>query len=439
MNGYTNIGYVKCELTDSDASVGSKSYVAVKKCRMMRSGIQLYARDEVPEDLLKLLPEEKRNQPYFKVYRKPEAIVKHINDFNYIAFVNTHPNEDVTPDNYTRLSIGTVGGTAHLVTLDDGNVYVENDVVFTDKEAYKDYEHGKKEVSIGMECLWRLSDEGSESDFEVFDFANVNHLALVDRARAGRAAKILDSDTVLCRLSGGNQMNFLRLLGFKKPVDDAEKLLSEKLFAGVNQLKEGMKEDEINSVVSSVMDGVDALRDTEQKKVLTGIIKDALSNPAVVLEADEETRKTLADSIDKLYEKCKALDSDEAQKVINDACSDTQEVNDEKAEKSCEDEKADEKEAEKSCEDEKEEDKKDEKEDDKSDKKSVSDTDVIAKAVEEAVAKALDAAKIDAKVDAAVKKALNLDNNDKLSAEGAVADADVNFDDNDLLPNGWGR
>lgn len=433
MNGIKT--YVKCEMLDAAPknNCESKSYVAVKRCRMLRSGVQLYAHDEVPKELLSLLPKEKQSQAIFKVYRKPEAIVKHVKDFNYIAFVDTHPQVDVTPENYKNLSIGTVGGDATLVTCDDGNVYVENDVVFTSMDAYKEYEAGKKEVSIGMDCVWRIADT-DEYDFEVFDFENVNHLALVDRARAGREAKILDSSAVIDSILGGKHMKkgFLELFGLKKPVKDSEGKLSDKLFAGVAQIKKEMKDEEVSAIVLSVMDSVTPLNDTEQKKVLTGIIQDALSEPEVVLAADEEAKKKLADSVDKLYAKCKELDAESAEKIINDACGG------EEAKKPADD--ADPKDDDG--------DEKDGKKDDEADKGAkdgcdgkATDEDAIAKIVEAAVTKALDSAKIDDKVDAAVKKALKLDEGAGTppEAKGAATDADITFNAEDCLPNGWGR
>lgn len=436
MNGYKT--YAKCEMLDAAPknNCESKSYVAVKRCRMLRSGVQLYAHDEVPAQLLALLPADKQNKPIFKVYRKPEAIVKHVKDFNYIAFVNTHPNEDVTPENYKNLSIGTVGGDATLVTCDDGNVYVENDIVFTSKEAYKEYEAGKKEVSIGMDCDWRVADT-DEYDFEVFDFENVNHLALVDRARAGREAKILDSSAVIDSILGGKHMKkgFLEFFGLKKPVKDSEEKLSDKLFAGVAQIKKEMKDEEVSEVVLSVMDSVTPLNDTEQKKVLTGIIQDALSDPETVLAADDEAKKKLADSVDALYAKCKELDSESAAKIIEDACgskdakkpADDADPEDDKGDEGKKDDKGDEG-----------------KKDDKGTKDGcgdgkTNDEDAIAKVVEAAVSKALDSAKIDEKVDAAVKKALNLDGAKTPEAKGATTDADINFNAEDCLPNGWGH
>jgi len=118
-------------------------------------------------------------------------------------------------------------------------------------------------------------------------------------------------------------------------------------------------------------------------------------------------------------------------KIINDACGD------EEAKKPADD--ADPKDD--------DDDGKDGKKDDEADKGAkdgcdgkATDEDTIAKIVEAAVTKALDSAKIDDKVDAAVKKALKLDEGAGTpEAKGAATDADITFNAEDCLPNGWGR
>ena len=102
--------------TEAD-DCGSKPYIAVKKCRMLRSGVQLYTRQEVPEKLLDELPESARGKDIFRVYRRPEAVIKHLKDFNYIPLANDHPQVDITPDNRKDYEVGRAGGVANVVLL----------------------------------------------------------------------------------------------------------------------------------------------------------------------------------------------------------------------------------------------------------------------------------------------------------------------------------
>lgn len=216
---------------------------------------------------------------------------------------------------------------------------------------------------------------------------------------------------------------------FTNKVSDSAKEFIEEAIKGCMSSK-GMTFEEAK--ILSVMDSVTPLNDTEQKKVLTGIIQDALSDPETVLAADDEAKKKLADSVDALYAKCKELDSESAAKIIEDACGGKDagkpakdaDPEDDKGDEGKKDDKDDEgeKETKDGCGDGK-----------------TNDEDAIAKVVEAAVSKALDSAKIDEKVDAAVKKALNLDGAKTPEAKGAATDADINFNAEDCLPNGWGH
>lgn len=397
----------------------SKSYIAVKKCRMLRSGVQLYSRDEVPQELLKDLPPEKQGAKVFKVYRKPEAIIKHLDDFNYIAFVNGHPSVDVTPDNYKDLSIGKVGGNASVKCLKDGNVYVENDLVFDSREAYEDYKNGKVELSIGLDAMWRIADS-PDYDFEVYDFTNVNHLALVPRGRAGGLARVLDKQAVTSRSKGGELMpKFLKFFG----VDEkkSEQKFSQAVFEAVTKVKDCKSVEEADAASGAIYEVLDAMCESQELRVLRGIVKDSLDDVLVYENMDEAVKGKIADAIDTLYEKCLKI-SDEAVKAVLDGCGKKPEMDESPEKEKLADEKSEEKkdekeekEAEKEAEDEGLEKDKVEKKLDKEEKKDdkkVEDgcdgkKDDIAAAVKDAVEKALSdsVAKL---VDESVAKALGV-------------------------------
>jgi len=416
--------------TEAD-DCGSKPYIAIKKCRMLRSGIQLYTRDEVPAELLSELPPEKRNQKLFKVYRRPEAIVKHLKDFNYIPLANNHPDVDITPDNRKEYEVGRAGGQAGLVTLKDGNVYVENDLVFDDRAAYDEYVNGKRELSIGLQAIWKVSDS-PEYDFEVPDFTNVNHVALVTRGRAGHEAKVIDTMAAVSRSidnnfrdngTGGFGMNFLKMFGIGKTKDAATFCLSKVVFDCAAKLAvEGITEDEANTEVKAVMEHVVRLGDSDDRKVLTGMVRDALTGAKELNEADAEAKKKVADAIDALYGKCVDADDEKAKAAVEDAL------------KGKEDPKKDDKG------DEGKEKKDDEgkKEEGKTEDGCGSQKDT-AEIVAEAVAKAMDAAKLDDKIEAAVAKALGI-GKEKPEAKGQQTDSmSAGFSAEDLAIDAWNR
>lgn len=416
--------------TEAD-DCGSKPYIAVKKCRMLRSGIQLYTRDEVPQELIKELPEAKRNQTIFKVYRRPEAVVKHLKDFNYIPLANDHPDVDITPDNRKTYEVGRAGGQATLETLDDGNVYVENDLIFDDRKAFEDYKNGKRQLSIGLQAVWVVSDS-PEYDFEVPDFTNVNHVALVNRGRAGAQAKVMDTMAAVSRSidnnfrdngTGGFGMNFLKMFGIGKTKDAANFCLSKAVMDCAAKLAvEGITEDEANTEVKAVMEHVVRLGDSDDRKVLTGMVRDALTGAKELNEADAEAKKKVADAIDALYSKCVDADDEKAKAAVEDAL------------KGKEDPKKDD-------EGKKPEEKKDDegkKEEGKAEDGCGSQKDT-AEIVAEAVAKAMDAAKLDDKIEAAVAKALGI-GKEKPEAKGQQTDSmSAGFSAEDLAIDAWNR
>lgn len=418
--------------TEAD-DCGSKPYIAVKKCRMLRSGIQLYTRDEVPQELLAQLPEEKRNKTIFRVYRRPEAVVKHLKDFNYIPLANDHPKVDITPDNRKEYEVGRAGGQATLETLDDGNVYVENDLIFDDRKAFEDYKNGKRQLSIGLQAVWTISDS-PEYDFEVTDFTNVNHVALVNRGRAGAQAKVMDTMAAVSRSidnnfrdngTGGFGMNFLKMFGIGKTKDAATFCLSKAVMdCAVKLAKDGITEDEANTEVKAVMDSVVRLGDSDDRKVLTGMVRDALTGFKELNEADDEAKKKVADALDALYKKCQDADDEKAKAAVEDAL------------KGKDDKGKDNKDGEG---------KKDDKAGKKDDKAEGENKDGCggqkdtAEVIEAAIAKALDAQKIDEKIEAAVSKALGLGGH-KPEANGQQTDsAGAGFSAEDLAIDAWNR
>ena len=412
--------------TEAD-DCGSKPYIAIKKCRMLRSGVQLYTHDEVPKELLKELPEASRNKTIFKVYRRPEAVVKHLKDFNYIPLANDHPVVDITPDNRKTYEVGRAGGQATLETLDDGNVYVENDLIFDDRKAYEDYKNGKRQLSIGLQAVWVVSDS-PDYDFEVTDFNNVNHVALVHRGRAGAQAKVMDTMAAVSRSidknfrigTGGYGMNFLKMFGIGKTKDVATFCLSKAVMDCAVQLaKDGITEEEANTAVSAVMDHVVRLGDSEDRKVLTGMVRDALTGAKELNGADEEAKKKVADALDALYKKCQDADDEKAKAAVEDALK----GKDDKGDKDDKDGKDD----------------KGKKEGENKDGcGGQKDTAAI---VEEAIAKALDAQKdsISSMIDAAVNKALGVEKPDA-GKNGQQLDSGANvFDAADIAMNAWNR
>lgn len=425
----TNDGIEDYETEADDCA--SKPFIAVKKCRMLRSGIQIYARKEVPEKLLDELPPEARNKEFFKVYRRPEAVIKHLKDFNYIPLANDHPAVDITPDNRKEYEVGRAGGVATAETLDDGNVYIQNDLIFDDRKTFEDYKNGKRQLSIGLQAVWTIADS-NDYDFEIIDFTNVNHVALVNRGRAGAQAKVMDTMAAVSRSidinfrengTGGFGMNFLKMFGIGKTKDAATFCLSKAVMDCAAKLAvKGITEDEANAEVKAVMENVVRLGDSEDRKVLTGMVRDALVGAEELNGADEEAKKKVCDALDALYKKCQDADDEKAKAAVEDALKGNKDPKDDKDGEGKE----------------KKDDKGKGEEDKGANKDGCGSQKDTAEVVAEAVAKALDAQKLDDKIEAAVAKALGI-GKEKPEANGQQTDSASSFDAADLAINAWNR
>lgn len=104
-----------------------------------------------------------------------------------------HPKEFVTPENVDRLSIGWVSNS--IAMAQDG--LISADVVVATKKAIDKVDLGKVELSCGY--LADLVEEKGTFDGEPYDYKQTNirynHVALVDRGRAGPQVRLrLDSE-----------------------------------------------------------------------------------------------------------------------------------------------------------------------------------------------------------------------------------------------------
>lgn len=132
------------------------------------------------------------DKPYVDVYRPEDEVFSDatMSSFASRPLTNNHPTESVTADNWREYSVGYSGeGVAR-----DGD-YIRVQLLMTDSAAIADYENGKRELSMGYtsDIKWQ---DGTTSDGQHFDAIQTsirnNHIALVDKARAGHKARIGD-------------------------------------------------------------------------------------------------------------------------------------------------------------------------------------------------------------------------------------------------------
>ncbi|WP_139812758.1 DUF2213 domain-containing protein, partial [Ensifer aridi] len=154
----------------------------VADVRTARTGVQLYAGHEVGKAEMQVV----------KVYRPEDQVFDKasLGSYAHKPVTNDHPAEAVTADNWKALSVGSVGDEVAR----DGE-FVRVPLIVMDAAAIKAIDEGKRELSAGYTCdlAWEpgTTPEGEKYDAIQKDI-RINHVAIVQRGRAGSEARIGD-------------------------------------------------------------------------------------------------------------------------------------------------------------------------------------------------------------------------------------------------------
>lgn len=173
------------QFTDAVAVSGTRRTAdgfLVAEARSVRTGIQLYTGAEVGKPEMAVV----------RVYRPADQVFADasLQSFTHAPVTMDHPSEPVTADNWRILAVGEVSTAAKK----DGE-WVHLPLILKDAAAINAVESGKRELSAGYTCelVWG---DGVAPDGQAYDAQQqnikINHLAIVDRARAGSKARIGD-------------------------------------------------------------------------------------------------------------------------------------------------------------------------------------------------------------------------------------------------------
>lgn len=170
------------ELDQATKSRTPEGYIRVT-ARVARSGIQEY-----PDGLGGVMKE----------LRHPDDVFSQdaLQSLTMLPVSNLHPPEFLTPKNVRKHQVGFSGEN---VTVD--GKWIKIPIVVMDETAIKDVEEGRRELSVGYTV--DLLEEAGTYDGQPYTHRQTNirgnHIALVDRARAGKEARI--------NLDGGKLMD----------------------------------------------------------------------------------------------------------------------------------------------------------------------------------------------------------------------------------------
>lgn len=122
------------------------------------------------------------------VNRLPDEVFKPatVASFEGKPFTNDHPFELLDVSNTSIYEKGHVQN----VRISDDRMYLVADIIVTDLQTITDIENGKRELSAGYNCDCEQDEDGNWYQCNIIG----NHVALVDKGRAGNKVRINDKD-----------------------------------------------------------------------------------------------------------------------------------------------------------------------------------------------------------------------------------------------------
>ncbi len=154
----------------------------VADARVARTGIQTYLGAEVG----------KPDMSTVRVYRPGSEVFAEdtLKSAAHRPVTNDHPPEMVTSDNWKKYAVGQTGDE-----IAGESIYIRVPLMVSDEAAIKDIENGKQELSAGYTCDLDFT-AGTTPSGEAYDAVQrnirINHVAVVQRGRAGSKVRIGD-------------------------------------------------------------------------------------------------------------------------------------------------------------------------------------------------------------------------------------------------------
>lgn len=176
---------MRFQVTDALEVAGTRLTQAgylVLDARIARTGLYTYSGAELGRPDLRTVT----------VYRPEEAVFDDVAmaSFAHKPITDDHPPEDVTADNWRKYSVGQSGGE---VVRDGG--FVKVPMMLADAAAIKAVQGGKRELSAGYGAEIEFRD-GTTPEGEPYQAVMTeirgNHIAIVDKGRAGSECRIGD-------------------------------------------------------------------------------------------------------------------------------------------------------------------------------------------------------------------------------------------------------
>jgi len=270
--------------------------------KVARTGIQQYLASELglPGDPNRLV----------NVYRPEEEVFDPESLASYAAtdVTLTHPDELVNSKNYNRTSKGVVTGPGER-TEDN---FVLCNLLIKAQDAVDAVINGTAELSAGYTAIYEDT-PGTTPDGAPYEYKQtrirINHVAIVDRARAGAEARIFDSN----KPTGGLPMPVNITLDSGRVIDVADAANAQLVADAFDRSEKRVKDAE------AARDSVQALYDAAQEQITELKLKsndEAVTQRVKQIAAVTDTARKIAGE----NFSCDSLDVVEIQRAAMQIC-----------------------------------------------------------------------------------------------------------------------
>lgn len=172
----------KVSVDENSARRTGDGYLVASARVSRANNVQVYLGDEMGRP----------DMPFVRVFRPASEVFSQdaMSSAAHKPMTNDHPSESVSAETWKRDAIGQMGDEVSK----DGE-FVRVPLIMMDAAAIKDYESGKRELSLGYtaDIDWTagVTDSGGQYD-AIQKNIRINHVALVDKGRANQEFSIGD-------------------------------------------------------------------------------------------------------------------------------------------------------------------------------------------------------------------------------------------------------
>lgn len=182
---HDKVGYYIDEKLSENQALTPEGFLLCKNVPIARTGEQLYTADEIGL--------EPRGDGLVKIIRDADEVFRPetLASFEGKPVTIDHPDGVVTPRNWRQLTVGTVQNVRRGDGIQDDLLLA--DLLITDQRGIEAVRGGLREVSCGYDAEYVQDGPGIGKQKDIIG----NHVALVERGRAGPRCSIQDKETVM--------------------------------------------------------------------------------------------------------------------------------------------------------------------------------------------------------------------------------------------------